>query len=307
VPKRRSALILFNSRAGSNNASNGTNDVEMVRRAFALYDLTATIVSIPANELTAATRRAAENRSNPVDVIVAAGGDGTLSAVASALVGTDTPLGILPMGTLNHFAKDLAIPMDLEAAVQTIATGVAHRVDVAEVNGRIFLNNSSIGLYPRLVIRRDRQMERLGRGKWTSLAVAMLSLFRGFPILRVRLLIDGKTHLHETPFVFVGNNLYQIELFNLGTRTRLDSNELCCYFTTRTGRFALVRLAIRAMLGRLSQAKDFHGLCTKEVWIDSVKPRLHVSADGEVLTLETPLHYVIKPAALNVIVPAPTS
>src|SRR3954451_10797613 len=100
-------------------------------------------------------------------VIVAAGGDGTIGAVAAALVGSDKILGVLPVGTLNHFAKDLKIPLDLENAVLTIAKGETAAVDVVEVNVRIFINNSSLGLYPHIVSRREAQQQRLSRGKWT--------------------------------------------------------------------------------------------------------------------------------------------
>ena len=111
------------------------------------------------------------------ELVVAGGGDGTLSAVAAALVGTDTALGVLPMGTLNHFAKDLGIPLKLEKAVQTLFTGKIARVDVGEVNGRIFLNNSSIGFYPRIVQARKREQRR-GRSKWVAFAQAAATVFR---------------------------------------------------------------------------------------------------------------------------------
>ena len=86
-----------------------------------------------------------------VDVIVAGGGDGTVSAVAAALVDTEVALGVLPLGTLNHFAKDLGLPLDLGGAVRVIAAGQTQRIDVGEVNGRVFINNSSLGLYPEMV------------------------------------------------------------------------------------------------------------------------------------------------------------
>ncbi|HZI88057.1 MAG TPA: diacylglycerol kinase family protein, partial [Pyrinomonadaceae bacterium] len=114
-------------------------------------------------EVVELARRAARMQT---DIIVAGGGDGTINAVASELVGTDKAFGVLPLGTLNHFAKDLNIPVDIEAAVRTIVSGHTTRVDVAQVNDRIFLNNSSLGLYPRLVHEREKQ-QRLGLRKWT--------------------------------------------------------------------------------------------------------------------------------------------
>ena len=94
------------------------------------------------------------------------GGDGTVDTVAAALVGTEVALGVLPLGTLNHFAKDLGLPLELGGAVQTIGAGYTVRIDVGDVNGQMFLNNSSLGLYPRIVRHRQKQTERLGRSKW---------------------------------------------------------------------------------------------------------------------------------------------
>ncbi|MEO7009675.1 MAG: diacylglycerol kinase family protein, partial [Caldimonas sp.] len=103
-------------------------------------------------------------------VIVAGGGDGTISSVGAALVDSAIALGVLPLGTLNHFARDAGVSLDLERAVDAIVNGRPTPVDVGEVNGRIFLNNSSLGLYPDIVRDRERQQKRLGRGKWPALA-----------------------------------------------------------------------------------------------------------------------------------------
>src|SRR5207244_13653059 len=98
-------------------------------------------------------------------IVVAAGGDGTVSTVAGALAGTRSALGVVPMGTLNHFARDLKVPIDVAEAAKAIVQGRETRVDIGEVNGRVFVNNSSIGLYPSFLMHR-RHQERLGRGRW---------------------------------------------------------------------------------------------------------------------------------------------
>jgi diacylglycerol kinase family enzyme len=250
-------------------------------------------------ELTAAARQAA---GEGVDAVIAAGGDGTVSAVAAGLAETSTPLGVLPTGTLNHFARDMNLPPALSAAAKAIAAGAMTTVDVAEVNGRVFINNSSIGLYPRLVGKRDRQRQRLGRGKWIAMFLSAISVFRRFPSVRVRIGTGDQTLLRTTPFVFVGNNAYEISLTTLGQRKCLNSGQLCVYLTRRTGRFALFRLALRAILGRLEQARDFDALCLQEVWIESPRKYLRVALDGEVVRVAPPLHYRIRPAALRVIV-----
>src|SRR6185503_16647759 len=104
--------------------------------------------------------------ASDADAVVIGGGDGTVSAAADRAVRHGKPIGVLPLGTLNHFARDLGMPPDLRDAVRAIATGVVREVDVGEVNGRVFVNNSSIGVYPTVVRDRDEQRLRFGRGKW---------------------------------------------------------------------------------------------------------------------------------------------
>jgi diacylglycerol kinase family enzyme len=235
--------------------------------------------------------------------IVAGGGDGTVSAVASKLVGTTRTLGVLPMGTLNHFAKDMGIPLDLEAAAAVLLEGREVMVDVGEVNGRSFVNNSSLGLYPHIVRHREKQQARLGRGKWTAFFWATLAVLRRYPFLNVRLSTDDQRLVRRTPFIFVGNNEYQMESFDIGARSCLDAGQLSLYMANRTGRWGLLRLALRALFGGLRAEKDFHAFCTKEVWIETRRRRLRVATDGEVTIMKSPLHYRVLPGALRVVVP----
>lgn len=238
-------------------------------------------------------------------IVVAGGGDGTLSAIASQLAGTGIALGVLPLGTFNHFAKDLNIPLNLDEAVRVIAAGHSTAVDVGEVNGRIFLNNSGLGLYPDIVRHRDRQQRTLGRSKWHAMAWAAWSLLRRYPFVQVRLVIDGEARCWRTPFVFVGNNEYTMEGLRIGGRERLDAGRLCLYIAHRPGRLGLLRLALHALFGRLRQASDFDALSATELVIETRRKRLYVATDGEVWPMTTPLRYRVRPGALRVIVPAP--
>ena len=236
-------------------------------------------------------------------LLIAAGGDGTISTAAGLLAGTQTVLGVLPFGTLNHFAKDLHIPLELEAAVASIIAGNAIAVDVGEVNGRVFINNSSLGLYPDIVRDRKRQQSRLGLGKWRSLVWASLAAFRRFPFLTVRLEVEASKRTYATPLVFIGNNEYEMEGFNIGERDRIDRGRLSVYIVKRQGRAALVRLALQALVGRLRQARDFEALSTTDFVIDTRHARILVATDGEVQPMETPLHYRTRPQSLRVLVP----
>ena len=236
-------------------------------------------------------------------MIIAAGGDGTISTVAGALSGTEIVLGVLPFGTLNHFAKDLGIPLHLEAAVQNIIDDNVIAVDVGEVNGRVFINNSSLGMYPDMVRDRERQETRLGRGKWRSFAWASLSVLRRYPFLTVRIAVGSETRVFVTPIVFVGNNEYQMEGFRIGERASLESGALSVYIVKKHGRAALVRLSIGALFGRHKQARDFEALTAAEFSIETRRSQALVAADGEVHRMSSPLHFRCRPRSLRVIVP----
>jgi diacylglycerol kinase family enzyme len=287
------------------NAASGADDKEEARarlgEVFAAGGMKARIsLARSGEEITELAQRAVKDDCEP---IIAGGGDGTINAVASVLLGTKRTLGVLPLGTLNHFAKDLNLPLGLEEAARVCVEGHAPRVDVGEVNGRIFLNNSSLGLYPSIVRHREKQQERLGRGKWPAFFWAVLSVLRRYPFLSVRLSVDGREMTSRTPFVFIGNNEYEMENFNLGGRSCLDKGQLSLYVAHRTGRLGLLRLAFSALFGRLSKQDDFHATCTKEIWIETRRRRLRVATDGEVTVMTTPLHYRVRPGALRVLVP----
>jgi len=219
------------------------------------------------------------------------------------VIAADKVLGVLPLGTLNHFAKDLHIPLDLEGAVETIVAGHEARVDVGEVNHHIFINNSSLGLYPSMVRERQKQ-QQLGWGKWPAYIWAGLAILRRYPFLDIRVSVDGKELRSRTPFVFVGNNEYEMERFNVGSRAWLDKGVLSLYMTKNIGRLGLIRLALRALPGSLRQDKDFLAMCTREIWIAAKQKRLRVALDGEVVLIEPPLHYRVRAGALRVLAPA---
>jgi len=235
------------------------------------------------------------------DLVVAGGGDGTVNLVASALVGTGKQMGVLPLGTLNHFARDLNIPLDFDAAVENLLSGSPLEVDVGEVNGRIFVNNSSLGLYPTIVHEREKR-QRLGSGKWPAFVWAAILALRRYPFVSVLVSVDGKDLTTRTPFVFIGNNEYVMELFNIGRRERLDAGELSLYMTKQMGRLGLLRLALRALFGRLREDKDFFATRSRALTID-VRSKARVARDGEVEVLETRLEYRVKARALRVVVP----
>ena len=136
---------------------------------------------------------------------------------------------------------------------------------------------------------------------------AIITVFRRFPVVKLRMTLNGQSSLRTTPFVFVGNNAYEIDRLNLGQRASLEKGELCVYFANRTGRLGMLRLAFRALLGLVKQDQDFNALCSTEVTIDTGRRKIPVAFDGEVEELTPPLTYRIRPKALNVILPATTT
>jgi len=237
-------------------------------------------------------------------LLIVGGGDGTIGSAAAALVGTETKLGILPLGTLNHFARDLGLPTDLDEAAKVIASGKERRVDVAEMNERIFINNSAIGLYPLMVVDRDLQQRRLGRSKRLAMLVASLRTLWRFGHRRLTLTINEERKARvDTPLLFVGNNDYRIDIGAPGQRESLDSGELCVMVMRKKTRSGLIAASIRALFNR-SRPDDMVYLDGVErLRVDSRRSQLAVSLDGEVVSSAPPLDYRIRKKALRVIAP----
>ncbi|NVD70849.1 sphingosine kinase [Duganella sp. BJB1802] len=292
-----SIVVIVNASAGQGYCGGWTAALmEKFRRHGVEPDIT--LAKSGAEMIARAERAVAEG----APVVVAGGGDGTINAVASALVGTATRLGVLPLGTLNHFAKDMKIPLELDAAVANVVEGRACAVDVGEVNGRIFLNNSGLGIYPDIVRDREQQQRHLGRSKWPAFGRALFAALRRFPFMSVRLKINGEEHLRRTPFVFIGNNEY-LQGRTLGARAGLDSGKLCLYVAQKPSRLGLLRYGLHAMLGKLGQERDFDVLSASELIIETRHHHMRVATDGEVSLMKPPLCYRSRAGALSVIVP----
>jgi len=292
-------VVITNKGAGS---GPDTDKVAQISEAFAALRVEAHIVEVEGADITTAARDAVVRGAR---VVVAAGGDGTVNAVAGALVGSSTPLGVLPMGTLNHFAKDAGIPGDLADAAALIVRGNAGAVDVASVNDRIFINNSSIGVYPLMVRDREKQQSRFKRSKWWAMIRASLAIFKRFPTFGVRMTVDGKTVHYQTPAVMVGNNIYALDVRMLGTREKLDGGVLAVYAVRTRTRWKALTLVLSALLSKLEEHDLFDVAHTEALSMDTKHTHLDVSLDGEVVRLGTPLHYKIMKRALQVILPPP--
>ena len=247
---------------------------------------------------------AAEQVRNGAELIIAAGGDGTIGAVAGELAESKATLGILPLGTLNHFARDLGIPAGLADAAKVIAEGEMRQVDLAEVNGRAFVNNASIGLYPLMVVDRDAQRERLGRSKRLAMLVASLRTMTRFHARRLTLSTDGGEAQVDTPLLFVGNNDYRLAMPGAGRRESLGKGELCVMVMRSKSLPGFLAATARALLGIGRQDDMVRLEGVRELKVDSARSQLTLAVDGETLALAPPLTFRIRPKALRVIVPA---
>ncbi len=253
--------------------------------------------------ISTAMRRAVESGC---ETLVAGGGDGTINTGASAVLERGIALGVLPLGTLNHFAKDLGIPLGLEEAARVVLEGVVCKVDVGEVNGRVFLNNSSLGVYPAIVRLREKYQATL-RGKWLAALWAGLTVLRRSPFMAVRIVAEGETIVRRTPLVLVGNNEYKMSGIRAGSRESLARGRLALYVLNAERRPGLLRLGWEVFFKGADRVKEVDLITVEEATIETRRHRLHVATDGEVFPLEPPLSYRIRPGALRVHVPAETS
>ncbi len=288
----------MNAKAGSIGAPACEEQRAKIQAAFTAAGVEANIIQCEGKDLAQTAKDAA---ATGVDAVIAAGGDGTVSTIAGALAGGEVPLGVIPLGTLNHFARDIGMPTDLDEAVKTIAAGNIERIDIGAVNGRYFINNSSIGLYPEIVVSRDAERKHHGSSKWWAMLIAARRVLSRFPLLLVRVITLQSQVISRTPFVFVGNNEYALSALNLGHRKRLDRGHLSLYMVRTTGRLKMFWVMVRAVLQRLDAVSDFEATKATELRVDLHRRKLKVALDGEVASMTAPLHFQIWPQALRVV------
>jgi diacylglycerol kinase family enzyme len=246
--------------------------------------------------------RAREVAKGGATTVVAAGGDGTVSAVASALVGGDVPLGVLPLGTLNHFAQDAGLPLTLpEAAAVTVSGGVRH-VDVGFAGERPFINTATLGVYFDIVTTRERWQPRVG--KHLATLIGTLHAFRHPPLLKLDLVIDGENLRARVPVMWAGNNRYTMEWPKTGTRTRLDEGLLTLVLVHDTSRTAFLRQVYRVLVGRSHLARDIEMTHPREIVVTKRRmERLRIALDGERMLLDAPLKITVREKSLPLMVP----
>ena len=290
--------VIVNGTSGAVAAAKGALP-DKLRQAFAAAGTAAEVRLVEGAEIDTALREAAGEAR-----VAVAGGDGTARGAAQALAGSDTELALLPLGTLNHLARDLELPTELNAAAALAAHGSATAIDVGEVNGERFVNNVSIGLYPSMVRNRDWYRENRGWPKWLSTFPAAWRALHRLPRHRLRIELDGKAQTVVTPLLFVGNNPYSLEGGKVGARESLRRGRLAVYAVAERSRPGLVWFALRTLAGRADKGMDFAaiGLC-ETLTVTPEQASIEVAMDGEILRLRSPLAFRILPRALRVVTP----
>ncbi len=244
--------------------------------------------------------RQAEN----VGFVVAAGGDGTLNAVASKLMGTDIPMGILPLGTFNYVARVLNIPLDLLDAAKTISEGQPRSVHVAQLNQHIYLNNASLGLYPLFIQKREQFNKHFGRFPLHAYTSALDVLIRDRKELKLEVEVDGQRYPVKTPLIFFGNNQLQLAEMKLRIAEAAEAGKVAGVVVAKSDKRTLFKTLWQLIKGNLDQASDVYSFAADEVIVHSKRNKLTVAVDGEIVTMTPPLKITVRKHALNVMVPA---
>ena len=238
-----------------------------------------------------------------LDGVVVGGGDGTILTAIVAGLGRTVPLGILPLGTLNLFARDLALPADPFEAAERLARARPAPIDLAEVNGLPFAIWASLGMHPWVVRRRDH-MQREGIGKWRAMLIASLRALRRFPLVDVTLDSGEGAVTVRTPMLFITNNAWRDQPPPL-SRAVLDAGTLEIHIAACSGRLSLLLLIVQTALGHWRGSRRLQTFAAHEVRVVSAKRRAMLSLDGEVTVMNSPLVFRARPKALMVLMPPP--
>jgi YegS/Rv2252/BmrU family lipid kinase len=243
-----------------------------------------------------------ERMREGIRLFVAAGGDGTINTVIQPLVHTDAIFGVIPVGTYNHFAKDLGIPLTWRDALAVIVEGTIKPVDAARVNDRFFVNNVSMGLYPELVARREEKGRDYSR--WKARLLAAFTTLQKYPHIAVTLESEHHQEAIRTHVLMISNNSYDLSRLGIeAPRLALEEGRLSVYWLPHVPRLTLMRFVAHYLAGRVHEAPGFRSFRTSRVKLQSRKHHIHLGVDGEVMTMETPLVITIVPQSLSVKVP----
>lgn len=236
------------------------------------------------------------------DIIVAAGGDGTVGAVASQLIGNHATMGILPNGTFNFFAKFIGVK-NMAEAVDAIARGSAESIDIGQVNGHTFLNNSTIGIHADVIHERE-MLEAEGMRKWFAYPIAAYRRLKKFRLNKNCFTFGDKNFCQKTPLVFIGNNEYPFQVSPQSNRQRITDGQFSIFIANSNTFWKILKSSFKFLIGILKKDEDFTYHKASNLVIYNQQIRINVGIDGEIVELSSPLRYKISPHALRVLFPA---
>ena len=235
-------------------------------------------------------------------LFVAAGGDGTVHHVVQSLVNTEASLGVIPIGTYNHFARDLGLDLDWHSALEVALTGERRQIDTGRVNDQFFLNNVSLGLYPEMVARREERGRDYPR--WKARLYASYMTLRKYPHVTVAVETEHHQELIRTHVFMISNNSYDLSRIGIqAPRSTLSEGRLSVYWLPHTPRLQLMKFVARYLAGRMREVPGFRSFRTRRMRVQASRSHLHLGIDGEILTMDTPLVITIVPQSLVVKVP----
>lgn len=253
-------------------------------------------------------KRAVRLAAEQGGVVVAAGGDGTINAVASAVLGTCCPFGVLPQGTFNYFGRVNGIPQDTRAAAIALLGASVSPVQVGEVSGRLFLVNASLGLYPQLLEDREAWKQQFGRSRFVAFLSGLSTLLKARGQLKLEIELAGQTAFLRTPTLFVGNNHLQLKRVGIDENHAgaVNRGELAGIAVQPIGTLALFGLLARGLLGRLGDAEHIDSFTFRKLTVSPRgRKRVKVATDGEVVWMNAPLVFQVAAEPLLLLVPAP--
>lgn len=303
--RRPSAIVLLNRSAGS--ASTVVDVRQEIGQALAELGVQASVTEpVPGQSLADAADDAAVRAASDRAILIAAGGDGTISTVARAAFLRRVTLGVVPLGTFNYFAREFGLPEDPASAVRAALTGMPTEIDVGFVNARMFINNASFGIYPRIIRDRERTKAKLGRRRWVAACSGLWTLLRGQRRFAVSIEADGERQLRRTTMVFVGTNAFQLRQLGLEVADCVAGGRLAVIVQPPAGRLIQVRQLLLGALGRMHRDPQLERFCASTLVVDSKRRRIELAIDGELCVLPPPLVFTKGRRALTLMLPAAT-
>lgn len=292
--------VIVNARSGT--VLRADRDLpERIRDGFRRSGVLADVRFAQGEEIGRAIAAALDDATN--DAIVVGGGDGTIVSAAARVRDTPKPLGMLPLGTVNQLTKDLAIPQDLDGAIDAIAVGQPRPVDLAEVNGHVFLCASMLGLFPKLAKHRERARGASGVSATRYLlSQGLRELMRCRPYEVTLDTGDGPRTVHTSAYM-ITNNPYDDRSLTMPGRATLDGGKLGIYIAHYRTRLGVLWFMLRVATGHLRHDGLLEVSTAESVRVNSKRARLRLINDGELMKLVPPLQYRIHPRALVCLTP----